>query len=172
MTVMVYTLKLYPVVLCLAILAYADGAIARNKSNIDAMGLTFETHVVDRGMTSNVFSASCQQASGKSCNPLIGDTVCAAILPVLCFLDIDAPIPGTLPESSPNARYWTGGILSLSSPVKASRFQTIKDVNEYCALTFGTGWRVSSCQDGTPPQSPKKVWVDTKANVDATCWSR
>lgn len=68
--------------------------------------------------------------------------MCKIEQPILCFLDIDMPVPAAL--SRPE--YWTGGVLALSSPVRGSRFTRISDANAYCAATKVFLWPTSHQQ--------------------------
>ncbi len=142
-------------------------------------GLTFESRAEGETNKAGIFTASCGKTpNGKpSCNPNLGDTSCQLSRPVLCLLDIDAPVPDML--TSP--QYWAGGILALSSPELGSRFKRLSDTNAYCAATFGEGWRVASFHDGggwalkgygVPQNNKERFWVDIKNKPEGTCWAR
>ncbi len=142
-------------------------------------GLTFESRAETGINKTGIFIASCGMTpNGKPhCNPNLGDTSCHLRRPVLCILDIDAPVPDIL--TSP--QYWTGGILALSSTVSGNRFKRLSDANAYCAATFGEGWRVASFHDGGgwslkgyggSQNNKRRFWVDIKNKPGGTCWSR
>ena len=148
-------------------------------------GLTFQAVPFgNNGSSTNTALASCGQTHAGSwqCDPIIGDTLCSEALPLLCILDIDAPVPALLDRT----RYWSGGVLAKSDPVRGSDLPTIRQAHALCTRTFGPGWRVASYHDGggsmiegygmllngrtNPAQS--NMWLDIKNKPEATCWSR
>lgn len=142
-------------------------------------GLTFTSSDSRENQTPGVFTASCDQKpkSQKACNPYKGDTLCSTSIPLLCILDIDAPVPETIGKP----QYWTGGILAFSSPVEGEKFSSVSDANAYCEATFGEYWRVASYHDGgggalrgygVSQKRATRFWVDIKDQPEATCWSR
>ena len=149
----------------------------------EALGLTFgpgaEKDTDQKGGDDEFFSASCgsDTENQRHCDPYHGDTKCHLERPLLCFRDIDAPVPETLGDPL----YWTGGILASTPPQPGNRFKTLADANAFCASTFGEGWRVASFHDGggwtlkgygIPSYGNSRVWIDIKDQPDATCWSR
>ena len=141
-------------------------------------GLSFSSPHTQESETSGVFLAVCGGTDDQpECNPYTGDMLCNIKQPVLCFLDIDAPVPATLSR----AQNWTSGVLALSSPIPGNRFARLSDANAYCAATFGAGWRVASFHDGggwtlkgygLAPSDKTRFWVDIKDQPQGTCWSR
>lgn len=141
-------------------------------------GLTFSSPHNQDSQAVGVFFAICGDADDEhECNPFSGDMLCSIVQPILCFLDIDAPVPATLSRT----QNWTSGVLALSSPVPGNRFARISDANAYCAATFGDGWRVASFHDGggwilkgygLTPSDKTRFWVDIKDQPNGTCWSR
>jgi hypothetical protein len=140
-------------------------------------GLTFRTGPDAKAQ--GIFTASCgkNDASELLCNPYQGDTLCDARLPLLCLLDIDAPVP----EGSYEITHWTGGVTSLSPPRRADEFETLAEANAFCAKSFGPDWRVASFHDGGGwalqsfgIAADRKIsfWVDIRDQPDSTCWAR
>jgi len=165
------------IIFCLIIISHSSYAQIDQTS--DKRGLTFQSTGQDAYTSSGIFSAECDDESNAiaKCNPKNGDTLCSYEKPLLCFLDIDAPVPETLK----NSQYWTGGILALSDPVSADAFSQLSDANAYCEATFGKGWRVASYHDGgggglkgygATPKKDLRFWVDIKNKEDGTCWAR
>ena len=149
----------------------------------EGMGLTFVPDGENAGDPAkgadNFFSASCGSGAEnrRECDPYHGDTQCHQQRPLLCFRDIDAPVPETLDDPL----YWTGGIFASTPPQRGNRFKALADANAFCASTFGEGWRVASFHDGggwtlkgygIPSSGNSRVWIDIKDQPDATCWSR
>jgi len=150
-----------------------------NSKKIEKRGLTFSSMTDNTHDKTGIFTASCGKAADANleCNPQSGDTICKIEKPVLCFLDIDAPVPQSLEDP----QHWSGGVLALSSPVPATQFKSLKTANTYCAATFGEGWRVASFHEGggwaikgygVPAPKGTKFWIDIKNQPKATCWAR
>lgn len=143
------------------------------------MGLTFKAAPSQNSWNAGILYASCGEANHSEivCNPYRGDILCHKEQPVLCFLDIDAPVPDTLADP----QYWTGGVLAPTKRVAGTRFSRLSDANAYCSATFGEGWRVASFHDGggwalkgygTVPKNASGFWIDIKDQPQATCWTR
>lgn len=141
-------------------------------------GLTFSSaHYQDSKLT-GVFLAVCGGTDNqRECDPFGGDMLCKTEQPVLCFLDIDAPVPTELDRP----KNWTAGVLALTKPIRGSHFARLSDANAYCTSTFGEGWRVASFHDGggwaligygLVPLDRTRFWVDIKDQPNGTCWSR
>jgi len=163
------------VLMTLSELVYAQDSSPRNLNK----GLTFTSFDSRKNQTAGVFAASCDQdpQSQKLCPSHTGDTLCSTSIPLLCILDIDAPVPETIE----NSQYWTGGVLALSSPVAGEQFSRLSDANAYCEATFGKYWRVASFHDGggqalsgygVTQATDIRFWVDIKSQPKANCWSR
>ncbi|RKQ69125.1 hypothetical protein DES40_1909 [Litorimonas taeanensis] len=157
-------------------------AIAQTNGNLPPKGLTF---TAARSLdATNTASASCGKTSqgDPMCNPYEGDTYCSTALPLLCILDIDAPVPSTLSDS----KYWSGGVLAKSSPWRGTDISTLKQANGICTQSFGKKWRVASFHDGGgwavegygvlsekgDSDDAVSLWVDIKDQPSGTCWSR
>lgn len=160
-----------------ALACFAQESVGQSATESPKMGLTFNAPSVKESGSSGVFSASCFGNKAKSCNPQKGDTPCHIPRPILCFLDIDAPIPQTLEDES----HWTGGLLALTSPQPGDQFSRLPDANNYCASIFGKGWRVASFHDGggwrlkgygASPKEQTSAWIDIKNKTNTTCWAR
>ncbi|MFZ5669817.1 MAG: hypothetical protein ACOY4K_09995 [Pseudomonadota bacterium] len=121
-------------------------------------------------------------------NPFVGDTDCDVELPLACFRDERRPAPAIfstlrqMGEHEDLARFWTGGSVKLSSPVKGSAFATVADADRLCRRSFGPGWRVvdyhasgagvSVTGYGRADTEMQRVWVDIKDQPYGVCWKR
>lgn len=117
----------------------------------------------------------------RRCDPYVGDTSCAAILPVACFRDRSVPRP----QAVANAGYtlgWSGGEVAFTMPRAGRDFATITAADALCRARFGTGWRTATYHEGgrpsgfialgRPPAGHRRAWIDIKGQPYATCWSR
>ncbi len=137
-----------------------------------------EPHPID-----GVVSLSCAHGGRDQhlCDPYVGDTACATALPVACIRPMAAPIPRALTRHFASG-VWSGGRLAFTEPAPGSRFATIRDVDAYCAESFGADWRAAELHDGThntgisgygdPATLPDRAWVDIIGQPYATCWAR
>jgi hypothetical protein len=122
----------------------------------------------------------------KACNPFYGDTACSESLPVACFKDNAEPMPeissGTsFLKKNDWASFWSGGEMAFTPAAAGNQFETVAEVNQYCAATFGGGWRVLNYHDGgvrtvsgrrSLNVAQGRVWVDIRDQPNATCWAR
>ncbi|MDM8543085.1 hypothetical protein QUF90_18570 [Desulfococcaceae bacterium HSG9] len=135
--------------------------------------------------TYGVVDVGCGHTSGagNQCNPYNGDTICSAILPVLCFYDAKLAKPVNLDDSSVYHK-WSGGIVATTEAVAGSSFDSIKDADAFCVKTFGEGWRVAEFHDGWGwylkaygnfgdgfDHARNRAWVHINDQPDATCWT-
>jgi|GEM_PF-2653465 len=129
----------------------------------------------------NISHLTCRGGAKFSpCNPKSGDTKCDIELPVACFHDLRASLPDNLRDEPAVAHFWSGGELAYSKPVQGFDFETVNDVNRFCAQSFGQDWRVANWHDGGGSeiaalgdiQSDQRVWVDIKDQPYGTCWKR
>jgi hypothetical protein len=127
--------------------------------------------------SAGIFNVQCESKNGADCQSLRQQTLCRLSQPVLCILDLDAPIPETLNDGT----HWTGSLLALSAPIQGDALGTLSEANLYCVQTFGEAWRVASFHDGggdrlqgygAPPLRRTRVWIDIRTAPQATCWSR
>ncbi len=142
-------------------------------------GLTFALNPIPSDNNIGTAFASCSgnTTSRKKCNPYQGDTVCSVELPVLCFKDINEPVPTMMRKQ----QYWSGGIIATTPEVAGSKFETIDMANRFCAAQFGKEWRIASFHDGggwaiaaygNVSNHKKRAWIDIKDQPKGTCWSR
>lgn len=122
--------------------------------------------------------------AGNQCNPYQGDTPCTALLPVLCFYPGDLPKPSHVHNRT--IRYqWSGGIVGTTAPISGNSFETIAQVNQFCAESFGQGWRAAEFHDGwgwnflaygnvgaNYEHNQRRFWVDINDQPNGNCWSR
>ncbi|HRC85086.1 MAG TPA: sialidase family protein, partial [Thermoanaerobaculia bacterium] len=73
----------------------------------------------------------------NGCDPYVGDTSCAASLPILCIKPDGAPNPG-LPTDFYNG--WIGGNIGLTPPYQGFALSSLANANALCASFFGPGW--------------------------------
>lgn len=118
-------------------------------------------------------------------NPYVGDTACGSVLPVGCFLPLEAPAPQTLQDSAAERGLtrlnWSGGVFAAAPPVAGDAFTSIGDADAYCAAQFGPGWRVSTYHDGGVEAEfvafggtaypDARHWIDIRGQPYATCWA-
>ncbi len=159
-------------------------AIAYCQEPEAGLGLTFTRAASSPEPITGIAVASCDTGAENqyTCNAWVGDTGCDKNIPVLCFWDIDAPVPRSKRRGDDTSGSWSGGILASTPPVKGSQFQTITEANAYCARQFGKGWRVASYHDGSYGKKISgfgalrakqgRYWIDIKDQPYATCWSR
>ncbi|CAK9045252.1 Transcriptional regulatory protein DegU (Protease production enhancer protein), partial [Durusdinium trenchii] len=84
--------------------------------------------------------------NGRHCDPFVGDTPCAAELPMICYRPGRLPYPGRADGVQAEAMrelFWSGGDFALTSAIAGERFETIDDANAYCRAEFGDDWRVA-----------------------------
>jgi len=162
-----------------SVIIISHSSYAQITQSSDQKGLTFQSAGQGDYLSAGIFSAQCETeiTIDAKCNPNNGDTLCSHEKPLLCFLDIDAPVP----EILKNSQYWTGGILALSDPIRGEQFSRLTEANTYCEMTFGKGWRVASYHDGgggglkgygATPKKGSRFWVDIKNQRNGTCWVR
>jgi len=117
----------------------------------------------------------------RRCNPYVGDTVCAARLPVACIRPGDLPSP-VQASGRIVTGHWSGGDIAVTEPVSGDQFRTVGEVEAFCARRFGPGWRIAALHDGGRNQSVSgrgdpatitdRVWVDIADQPHGTCWAR
>lgn len=157
-------------------------AIAVCEKPLLHMGMTLTEYTGYKNIAQNISMLGCNQdPTQRHCNPIIGDTLCNTSLPLACFKPNTLKLPDILKENSETARFWTGGHISYSTPVRGDHFKTIADANKACTTQFGHDWRVASHHDGVPgtlyaqtaKRLPKqRLWVDIKDQPYGTCWAR
>ena len=146
----------------------------------------------DRGMTwrlnrrfpeAESVDVGCGSEPGR-CDAYTGDTTCDTALPLLCFKDLNAPLPAGLEE--PNRYHmWSGGTVRLSKAYAPSEsIATIADATAICAAEFGGEWRLATFHDGAGwnfrafgelnevEVRVDRFWVDIADQRDGTCWTR
>lgn len=121
---------------------------------------------------------------GHGCEAYVGDTVCSEQRPLLCVAidgrerptGIATPRAGGVMPDDFYSR-WVGGQVALAPAVRGDRFASRTDADAYCAVTFGSGWRMAEHHDGGGwgfvangrIDTDSRFWVaidDTAAN----CW--
>ncbi|CAF0780272.1 unnamed protein product [Adineta steineri] len=116
---------------------------------------------------------------GMICNAYSGDTNCDTSLPILCVKYDDSPQP-TIPVTWNYSFGWNRGHIRLTSSVRGSVFRDLSEVNEFCGVIFGNGWRTATFHDGGGGwnyysygniSSDKRFWVHVN-DQDANCWNR
>lgn len=120
--------------------------------------------------------------AGNQCNPYEGDMPCTAMLPVLCFYPGNFPQPSHVVTDSPYYS-WSGGIVGTTAPVAGNSFSTIHQVDQFCAETFGKGWRTAEFHEGwgwnflafgnvgnNYQDSNRRMWVHINDQADGNCW--
>lgn len=115
------------------------------------------------------------------CDPYVGDTPCAAALPLACIRPDDRPAPAGLRKMFVRG-LWSGGTLAFTEPVRGNSFATYHDADAHCAARFGPEWRIARLHDGTDnqgvagyssaPAPAGRVWIDLAGSPHATCWAR
>lgn len=127
--------------------------------------------------------ASCHPPDNMACDPFVGDTMCETPLPLACYRPGPEPYdPAAIrPRYQRNGRYWIGGAMRLTSPVRGDAFSTIEAANDHCEETFGDGWRVADFHlsgigfqfmTRSPDGDTGRIWLDIRDQPYATCWSR
>jgi Concanavalin A-like lectin/glucanases superfamily len=130
----------------------------------------------------------------SGCDAYQGDTPCVQKLPLLCIYKPTPPF--SLPAGVNNTNQynqWSGGVVATTAPVAGNTFPHISisttvpnppdDANSYCALQFGSGWRVAEFHDGwgwnfqayggtvsAPTVPSTRFWVHINDQPAATCW--
>ncbi len=100
-------------------------------------GLTFSMAPVEDNDSKDVARLTCEIVGDQTlerpyrdaCNPVVGDTSCRMVLPVLCIL----PGPGDL---------------AASQAVMGAQLDSEMQGNVMCAREFGMSWRMASFSDG------------------------
>ena len=127
-----------------------------------------------------------QEPTAIQCNPIYGDTLCTDTLPLACIIETGHPTP-VIAEGLPEhvkveaQKYWGVGDVDFTPVVRGDQFKILSEANQFCAQTFGAGWRVLDYHDGGlkgvtsyraahVPNS--RVWVDIKDQPNGTCWAR
>jgi len=140
-------------------------------------GLTFKH--LNHDPVSGVARVGCGSEPDR-CDPYEGDTSCDSPQPLLCFYDMDAPAPGSLPAGNQYNR-WAGGVIATTPEVAASNFATLADADAHCESEFGEGWRTASFHEGqhwnfraygNVGDPTKRVWVDIDTQQNGTCWAQ
>jgi hypothetical protein len=150
-------------------------------------GLTMQAQPLTFNPYEDVTVIAClpNQRDAHRCDPFIGDVACHTALPVLCFRDADLEAPALDPQTArlrtPH-NYWSGGYLASTPEVPGDSFAAIADVDAYCAVEFGVGWRTATYHDGgrgsqiagygAMSEPARPMWVDIKGQPYATCWAR
>jgi hypothetical protein len=129
---------------------------------------------------SGISQVGCNGPDGSKCNPYEGDSSCDIARPLLCFLDLDAPIPASLPVGN-NKNKWSGGVMATTPEMAGSAFSTITDADNYCSKEFGKGWKVARFDQGKGWNfraygnvgDPKvRMWVEITDQKNGACWKR
>ncbi len=141
-------------------------------------GLTFMLN--GSSSVSGVSQVGCNGPDGSQCNPYEGDSSCDVARPLLYFLDLNAPIPASLPVGTDKNK-WSGGVMASTPDVAGSTFDTITNADHYCAKEFGEGWKVARFDQGKGWNfraygnvgDPKtRMWVEITDRHGGTCWKR
>ncbi len=96
--------------------------------------------------------------SCNGCNPQSGDTPCTQILPILCIIN-----PKVLPRpyykfyadytayANPDQSFyegWTGGIMSVTDPVRGLDIDSYVTGDNLCKSAFGSSAKFATFNDG------------------------
>jgi len=110
------------------------------------------------GMTWTTGGPIVHVGQDSTTNPYTGDTAANKSLPILCLDVTGAALPNGLTPDFYNG--WAEGSLQLSAPINGTLLTSRAVANDYCALSFGTGWRMAEFHDG---------WYGTNL-ADASAW--
>ncbi|CAF1172857.1 unnamed protein product [Adineta ricciae] len=122
-------------------------------------------------------SGTAPEAPDMICNPYSGDRNCDTSLPVLCTKYDNSPRP-TLPVIWDFYSGWNKGQIRLTSPIRGSVFRDLSEVDQFCEVIFGNGWRTATFHDGGGGwnyysygniASDKRFWVHI-GDQNANCW--
>ena len=140
-----------------------DRAISGNEEfkvavPIDAITILPRKCYTKRGLTWLLASHDCangmDNVSCAGCNPYSGDTICAAVLPILCIYKAKMPRPGYAVTCSAHAMPkefycgWSGAYLKVSRPVRGCTIASKADADKRCQNEFGSCWQMASHGDG------------------------
>ena len=142
------------------------------------LGMTHYTNSFER--SGNWINLSCFDGNGDGkCNPYIGDTSCAARLPLACFKEGLEPVPANFAPDDMKPS-WSGGYVKLTAPVRGDRFKNQDNGHAFCRAEFGEQWRMANLGEGGSNdvftaigQAPdhQQVWVDSKTEIYSNCWA-
>jgi hypothetical protein len=92
------------------------------------------------------------------CNPKDGDTLCTVSLPILCILhykSLDRPYyfyqPDVTSYHNPDNSFfnpWTGGILTVTDPVRGLEVTSYEKGDQYCKDYYGMDAKFAEFHDG------------------------
>ena len=145
-----------------------------------AMGTTFwEYRIKPLGEDLSYFSCD-QDTLQDICDPYRGDRLCSVPTKIACYKDGERRLPKNIRKDIFGSRFFVGGEIRLSEPVRGDAFATLGDANGYCAQQFGKGWRVLSYHEAGGQVvfsysniAPKKSAIVHVGDQEyANCWDR
>jgi hypothetical protein len=131
------------------------------------LGLTFQATVFPSYDNNWAGRFSC-----NNCNPFVGDQPCTKSLPILCISNYKAsvrPLTTIAIEYTPFAVLdggyydgWTGGVFTVTLPVRGSDISSYKVGDDLCKGYFGNNSHFAKFDDGLymdyMNQPPQKTW--------------
>jgi hypothetical protein len=147
------------------------------------MGMTWRLGAVNP--IDGTVSVGCGVTTQTPCNVSLGDQLCTASLPLLCFKPFTPilPVPKSVTDTNATNR-WSGGIVGTTAPVQASSFNgSLAQANARCVQEFGASWRVAEFHDGASgagslnfqaygyvAMPTSRFWVHINGQPKGTCW--
>ena len=150
--------------LVLALLVMASIATAQLGSSAQVSAIPSNLQPLNKGLTfqATVFPSYENNWAGRfscnNCNPFEGDQPCAKALPLLCISNIKSavrPFHAIASQYTPFAVTdggfydgWTGGVFTVTLPVRGSDITSYKVGNDLCQGYFGPNSQYAKFSDG------------------------
>lgn len=120
------------------------------------------------------------QVGCNGCNAYVGDTSCAVSLPVLCIRNDGSPRPPYTANPSEFYDGWSRGHITTTMPIPGTSLTSQAVADQFCAATFGTGWRMAAHTDNLSGgwgfraygniRNDIRMWVRI-GDQPANCWN-
>ncbi|MEL6686374.1 MAG: hypothetical protein AAFP97_01990 [Pseudomonadota bacterium] len=146
-------------------------------------GTTFSELTLDLEHPGFSLLSCAMDINRRPCDPFRGDTVCDMALPVACYSSASVDVESSNEQLSEAiaarlARFRVDGQIRVTQAVKGNRFETRQDVNNFCRVTFGEGFRVLSFHESGAPgilsrnkiEPGQRLWVDVRDQPKGNCW--
>jgi len=109
-----------------------------------------------------------------------GDVYCTEARPIPCIDDQNLDAPNAFTEYSNGL--WSGGYIKFTDAVPGNRFKREEEVDAFCSVNFGGGYRSVNMKDGAwmgamvgygeYPEGYDEFWVHIKDSPHQNCWAQ
>lgn len=131
--------------LTLSSICYSNGGSTPNIQFLES-NATPASHAGMTWTTLNLETPIVRVGADSTTNAYSGDAAATTVLPILCLDVTGAALPAQLTPTFYDG--WAKGNLRLSAPISGTLLTSRAVANEYCALNFGAGWRMTEFHDG------------------------